>query len=89
MESAESRHVKVHENVDISPLSDDERDSVYPGLSTNDIELYQRLLRNDFPELHGLKAVSLGACIRGQSVPAFQPVPDDGRFVQIVNSGDH
>ena len=90
IQSAESRHAEVHENVDdTAPISDDECYSLYPELSSDDIEFYQRLLRNDFPEVHGLQAVSLGACIRRQSVPAFQPVPDDGRFVQIVNSGDH
>jgi len=42
-----------------------------------------------FPEVHKLQVVSLGACIRGQSVPAFQPENEQGRFVQTVNSGDH
>jgi len=62
---------------------------LHAELNDEDIERHMRLLRDQYPDMHGLQPTVLGSCHKYHTVPLFAPVPLHAKFVQPLNVGDH
>ena len=55
---------------------------LHAELNDEDIGRHMRLLRDQYPDMHGLQPTVLGSCHKYHTVPLFAPVPLHAKFVQ-------
>ena len=64
-------------------------EDVCPEYDDIDIEQHLTILRNHFPSVKGLQSTLLGQYIPGSSVPKFDYIAVDEKFVQVLHNYDH
>ena len=62
---------------------------LHAELNHEHIEQHMRLLRNWYPNIHGMQATVLGSYRKNYTVPLITSIPLNMKFVQPLNVGDH